>query len=112
MQTPNAENANAESITPEAKRNGFVRVVPDSGMTINEYAIDRTMPKKKPPNVLPIIIVVNETGAVSNLSKVRVALSNGNAIDCIAPAPKSAAIATRPGMVEEISVGLPTEKAR
>jgi hypothetical protein len=81
MQMPNAENANAESITPKAKRNGLVRIVPESGMTINEYAIDRTMPKKNPPNALPTIIVVNVIGAASNLSKVPVALSNGNATD-------------------------------
>ena len=81
MHTPNAENTNDESMTPKAKSNGWVRVAPESGMTMNEYAIDRTIPKKKPANALPIIIVVNETGAASNLSKVPVALSNGNATD-------------------------------
>ena len=81
MHTPNAENTNDESIIPKAKRNGLLTVAPESGMTINEYAIDRTMPKKNPPKTLPTIIVVKETGAVSNLSKVPFALSNGNATD-------------------------------
>jgi len=81
MHTPNAENVKAESMTPKAKKSGQVRVTPESGMTINEYAIDSTMPKKNPANALPTIIVVNEIGAASSLSKVPVALSNGNATD-------------------------------
>jgi hypothetical protein len=81
MQMPNAENANADSATPKAKRNGLMRAAPENGITINEYANDRTMPKKKPPNILPIAMVVNEAGAASNLSKVPVALSNGSATD-------------------------------
>jgi len=112
MHTPNAENANEESKIPKAKRNGLLKGAPESGTTINKYAMDRTTPKKNPPNALPTIIVVKEIGAASNLSKVPFALSNGNATDSIAPAPKSDAIDTRPDMVEGISVGLPTEKAR
>src|SRR3989337_3133889 len=95
MHTPNAENTNDESIIPKAKRNGLLTVAPERGMTINEYAIDRTTPKKNPPNALPTIIVVKEIGAVRNLSKVPLALSKGNAIDSMAPAPTREAIATR-----------------
>ena len=112
MHTPKAENVKAESKIPKVKRNGLATVAPESGRIISAYPMDRTMPKKKPANALPIIIVVSEIGATSNLSKVPLALSKGNATDSIAPAPKSAAIATRPGMVEAISAVLPTEKAK
>ena len=97
--------------TPIAKRNGFEIAAPGSSSAISIYAIDRNIPKKKPPNALPTTIVVNEIGAASSLSKVPLALSKGNAIDSIAPAPNSDDIATSPGMIKEVSAVLPTEKA-
>lgn len=70
------------------------------------------MPKKNPPSALPNTIMLNGIGAASSLSKVPFALSKGNAIDSIAPAPKSEDIATSPGIIKEVSVFLPTEKAK
>ncbi len=112
MQTPNAENAKAESTIPNAKRTGFAMEAPGISNAIIMYPMDKTKPKKKPPNVLPTTMVVSEMGAASNLSKVPLARSSGNARDSIAPAPKREDIATRPGIIKETSAVRPTEKAK
>ena len=113
MHTPKAENAKAESAIPKANKSGFAITAPGSNRAITMYPIDRKIPKKNPPNALPTIMVVSEIGAASNLSKVPLARSKGNARDSIAPAPKREDIATRPGMIKEgLSAVLPTEKAK
>jgi hypothetical protein len=57
-------------------------------------------PKKKPAIVFPRIIVNNETGATSNLSKVPVCLSKTTATASIDVVPKSIAREERPATIK------------
>ena len=84
----------------------------EKGNIIKVYAVERTVPKKKPAKVLPSIIVDNEVGAARSMLNVPVLLSKGSDMAWIAPAPKNDAIATKPGMAENGSAVLPIAKAK
>ena len=108
--SPNAENINEENKIPRKNRGRFGNG--EKGSMIAVYARERIVPKKKPAKVLPSTVVESVVGAVRSILNVPVLLSNGSDTACIAPAPKNAAIATRPGMAWAGSTVLPMEKAK
>lgn len=108
--SPNAENINEEVEIPRNKGSRFG--MGEKGNIIAVYASERAVPKKKPARVLPSIIVNNDVGDVRSMLKVPVLLSKGSDTAWMAPPPKNAAIATKPGIAEVDSIVLSMEKAK
>src|SRR4030066_662821 len=96
---PNAENSKEETNTPSMNRGKLCKG--EKGNIIKVYAVERTVPKKKPAKVLPSIIVDNEVGAARSMLNVPVLLSKGSDMAWVAPRPKKDTPRTKTGSVGE-----------
>src|SRR4030067_2294021 len=82
---PNAENSKEETNTPSMNRGKLCKG--EKGSIVTVYAVERTVPKKKPAKVLPSIIVDNEGRDTRSMLNDPVLLSKGSDMPCISAAP-------------------------